>query len=353
MLTPESRVLVVSVARIGDTILMTPCLRALRRACGWLTVLAHPRRLDVLQHLQFIDELEGITKNTAPIKALFRRQQFDLAICFGRDLALVRYCMKAARLTVAFDCAAFRPLVSPALRLVPAPPESSMHAVRERMLLLEAAGVRTDDLRLSYEVTREERQGAEAWIRKNLPPGAGPLIGLQPFSYPTKAHRDWPRDQFIDLARRIVNDYPHAHIIVLGDEQARAHAGEFARALPGRCTVAAGTLSLRQSAALMQRLGLYVGVDTGPTHIAGALGIPMLAMYHASYIGRYLMPLQNPRSAAIEHPATFSDAAGGAEMAAITVDQAWAAAQGLLSGRRGEEVSHFVLARPILACDIR
>jgi len=348
MLTPESRVLVVSVARIGDTILMTPCLSALRRASGWLTVLVHPRRTEVLQHLDFIDELGGITKNTAAVKGLFQRRRFDLAICYGRDLPLLRYCMKAAHLTVAFDYAAFRPLGSPALRLVPVPPESSMHAVKERLLLLKAAGVRTDDFRLSYKVTDEE-PGAEVWIRKNLPPSAGLLIGLQPFSYPTKAHRDWPLDNFIDVARRILNAYPRAHIIVLGDAEARTRAGEFTRELPGHCTVAAGTLNLRQSVALMARLALYVGVDTGPTHIAGALGIPMLAMYHASYIGRYLMPLQNPRSAAIEHPATFSDAAPQAEMAAITVDQVWAAAQALLSGQSGEQVSRFVPAQPISA----
>ena len=67
MIKPDANVLVIIVARIGDTLLVTPALRALKAAIphGRLTVLAHPKRLEVLQHLPFIDALEGITKTSA------------------------------------------------------------------------------------------------------------------------------------------------------------------------------------------------------------------------------------------------------------------------------------------------
>ena len=38
---------------------------------------------------------------------------------------------------------------------------------------------------------------------------------------------------------------------------------------------------MRENAAIMAHLSLYIGVDTGPTHLAGALDIPMVAMYHS------------------------------------------------------------------------
>src|SRR5476651_1655818 len=66
-LSPDARILVICVARVGDTLLATPALRALRAAVprGSLTVLAHPKRRALLEHLPFIDHLGGIEKHSA------------------------------------------------------------------------------------------------------------------------------------------------------------------------------------------------------------------------------------------------------------------------------------------------
>jgi len=329
-LATDASVLAVIVARIGDTMLATPALRALRRASGRLAVLAHPKRREVLQHLDFIDELGSITKDSTWLRRLFHRRRYDAAICYGRDPELLEFCVRVAARVVAFDYPELRGAGGPTVLRVPVPEDSSMHAVRERLLLAEAAGARADDLRLAYRVTPQERREAMAWIGRSLAGKAGPLIGLQALSFATKAHRDWPVDRFVALACKITQAYPRSHLFVLGDASARPLAPTFAAALPGRCTIAAGQFSLRQSAALMQQLDLYVGVDTGPTHIAGALGVPMVALYHAAYAGRYLMPLDHPRCVVIEHPLTLSEGRHAANMDAITLDQVWEAARKLL-----------------------
>jgi heptosyltransferase-3 len=332
-LAGDASVLAVIVARIGDTMLATPALRALRRASGRLTVLAHPKRREVLQHLNFIDELGSITKDSAWIRRLFRWRRYDAAICYGRDPELLDYCVRVAARTVAFDHAELRGIGGQTVLRVPVPEVSSMHAVNERLLLAEAATAHADDLRLAYCVTPEERLDAMNWIERKVADRAGPLIGLQPLSFPTKAHRDWPLDRFVALAGRIAQAYPLSHIFILGDTSASSLAPAFEAALPGRCTIAAGQLALRQSAALMQQLDLYVGVDTGPTHIAGALRVPMVALYHAAYAGRYLMPLDHPRCVVIEHPLTLTEGRDGASMDAITLDLVWEAAQSLLQSK--------------------
>jgi heptosyltransferase-3 len=81
----------------------------------------------------------------------------------------------------------------------------------------------------------------------------------------------------------------------------------------------------------MAGLDLYIGVDTGPTHIAGALGIPMVALYHCAYPGRNLAPLQHPACAAIEHPLTGTSVDIAASMADIPVDAVVQAAMDLLA----------------------
>ena len=321
-LGPYPAVLVVVVARIGDTLLVTPALRALKQSSGRLTVLAHPKRLEVLRNLSFIDDLGGITKNTAWLKALIS-PRYDLAVCYGREPALFRYCARTADQVIAFDYPELRGLFGKAATRVPVPPESSMHAVDERSLLVEAAGVSVENKRLAYVVTPGERTFAGRWLARNGRADKDLLIGLHPFSFPTKSHRNWPLENFLELAVKIVGQYPVCHILLLGDASARKRLAVLKEALQERCTIAAGALTLRQYSALLERLSLYVGVDTGPTHIAGALGVPMVALYHPAYLGRYLMPIGHPRCVALEHPATLSGVSRGDGMELITVDQVW------------------------------
>ncbi len=299
LLGPQSRVCAVVVARIGDTMLVTPSLRSLRSASGYLKVLVHPQRKDVLQNLDFIDELGTISKQSAWFQSRLPRSTYDVAICWGRDEQLLRYCLRKAKQTVAFAFPEFDGIREKRLELVPVPPDRTMHAVAERHLLPDAAGVHCTNYRLAYTVSDRELAAARSWLRTRTE-GATPLIGLQPFSFPTKAHRDWPLDRFTALARQISEEHPSAHFVILGDEAAARGAETMAGIFPGRFSVAAGSISLRESAALMKTLDLYIGVDTGPTHIAGALQVPMVALYHAQYPGRNLMPLDHPRCTAIQ-----------------------------------------------------
>lgn len=317
----HSKVCAVVVARIGDTLLATPSLRSLRAASGYLKVLVHPQRKAVLQNLEFIDELATITKRSAWLRGRLSRPAYDLAICWGREEQLLRYCLRVAKRTIAFAYPDFDGIRAKELDFVSVPPDRSMHAVAERHLLADAAGVHCADFRLAYSVTDLEFRAAQSWLTTHSGNPA-PLIGLQPFSFPTKAHRDWPLDRFAALARQILEEHPSAHFVILGDEVAARRAGELAAAFPGRFSIAAGSISLRQSAALMKALDLYIGVDTGPTHIAGALQVPMVALYHSRYPGSNLMPLGHPLCAVLQ--------ADGPTMESISVASVSAAASGIL-----------------------
>lgn len=317
-LQPDADVLAIVVARIGDTLLVTPALRALKAAIprGRLTVLAHRNRAALLAHLPFIDHLGTISKHSAPWRGRLPAARFDLAVVWGHDRPLVDYALRRARSVVAFEA----PGLPDDPRLIRvARPQASIHAVRERLLLAEAAGVAGAQLRLAYAVTPDEAGAARRWLAAQ---GTGkPVIGIQPASFPTKPHRDWPIESFAELLRRLGAEFPDASFVVLGD-RASAPAAQRLRAAAGdRVVSAAGRFGLRQSAALIGQLDLYVGVDTGPTHVAGALGIPMVALYHCSYPGRNLAPLEHPALRMIEHPATgMPDAGTERSMAEIPVD---------------------------------
>lgn len=298
----NARLLVIAVARIGDTLLATPVMRALKEASpdGCLAVLAHPRRVEALAHLPFIDRLGSIDKLRALARGWASGTEHDAAVVFGRDAALIRYALRVSHRVVAFDEAGFP--ADP--RLMRVPPQSGTHAVLERLRLAEALGVTPHDRRLAWQVTGDERAAAKATLDRRWGAAGGPLIALQMCSFPTKAHRDWPVGRFIELGERL----PEARFLVLGDDHARRAAAPFVAAHGSRTLLSAGETGLREAAALISLADLYVGVDTGPTHIAGALGVPMVALYHRDYPGRNLVPLDHPRCRMIECPMAGMDA---------------------------------------------
>jgi heptosyltransferase-3 len=301
VLPSAPRLLVISVARIGDTLLATPLMRGLKQAFpgSELTVLAHPRRTEVLQHLSFIDCLGNIDKRTAPWRGWLSRARYDAAVVLGREPALVRYALRVSRHVSAYD----EPGLPGDDRLDRVPVQEGVHAVLDRLRLVAGWGLDINDRRLAYAVTDEEAARAKALLLERLP-GRHPVIGLQMSSFPTKSHRDWPVAAFVELAKQLQARFADAGFVILGDARAAKQAGPFLAVHGARTLVSAGSTTLRESAALMAALDLYIGVDTGPTHVAGALGIPMVGLYHCLYPGRLLAPLDQPKCRVVEHPRT-------------------------------------------------
>lgn len=327
----STRYLVIAVARIGDTLLATPLMRSVKAADprARLTVLAHPKRTEVLEHLAFIDELGGIDKGRSPWRGWFAGRRYEAAIVLGREVSLVRYALRVARRVVAYD----EPGFPESERLTRVPTEPGTHAVLDRLRLVQALGFAASGPRLAYRVSEAERAGAQAQLARRWPECTserGLRIGLQMSSFPTKPHRDWPVGHFSALARELSRDLPQARFVVLGDAHARRAAAPFMAEHGDRALLAAGETRLREAAALIAELDLYIGVDTGPTHIAGALGVPMVALYHCLYPGRNLAPLDHPACRVIEHPLTGDERCAGHGMQDITVESVRDAALELL-----------------------
>jgi heptosyltransferase-3 len=313
------RILVVHVTRIGDTVMATPALRALaeRWPKAEITFLGHPKRAEVIEHLPYVRRVGTITKRRAPARAWLDGDRWDLGIVFGFDEALVRYALRVCAHAVAFRQEDER-LNARLFRAVEHPAKNTMHGVDRLLLLPRALGVAPRSRALEYRVAPAE---ADAAVRRLAADGVGqgarPLVGFVIESFPTKPYRDWPQDSFADLARRILERYPSAHFLLFGGTLREAVLGP-------RLTTYAGKLSLRETAALMSRVGLYVGVDTGPTHIAGALRLPMVALYHCLHPGSLLAPPEQPGLTVVEHPACGTPACTEqSALSEIAVDRIW------------------------------
>ena len=326
-------ILFINVCRIGDTLLATPALRALARAwpAARITALGHPKRAQVLEHLPWVERVAGITKASARLRARLPGARYDLALVYGFDEPLVAYALRAASRVVAFrqrDEALNRAL----FRAVPVPEFQSAHSVLLALKLTDALGIAQAGHRLDYRVSAAEAAWAEARLRADGASAAAPLIGLQIASFPTKAYRDWPEGHFLEFARRARSLWSGAHFLLFGGADDRARTGRLHESLGGACTNLAGALTLRQSAALLQRLHLYVGVDTGPTHLASCFDIPLVGLYHCYSPSRLIGALEHPRFHPVDHPRPYR-CVESTPMAEIGVEAVLAAAQRALAGQ--------------------
>jgi heptosyltransferase-3 len=329
------RILVINVSRIGDTLLATPAIRAL--AAAWpdatVDVLGHPNRVEVLEHLPFVGRVGAVSKKSAPFRGWLDQfvKPYDLAVVYGHDEALVAFALRVAQRVAAFRQNSER--LNARLAVVVEPPVfQGDHAVHLALALPRALGVAPAGLRLSYAVTAAERDWATTTLAVDIPAGTRPLVGLQVASFPTKAYRDWPIDSFMELCGRIRQHWPQAHFLIFGGAVEHERTAALKRHLGAAATLYAGRLSLRQTGALMSRLHLYVGVDTGPTHLMSAFDIPLVGLYHGFSRSELIAPLEHPCFFAVDHPRAGPDCPTEAPMADISVDRVWEAVRKALDG---------------------
>ena len=195
----------------------------------------------------------------------------------------------------------------------------SEHAVRQNLRLPGALGIPAAGLRIAYRASEEEIAAAQRRLAAATPV-AHPLIGLQIARFPTKSYRDWPVEHFAALAGRIRKYWGQAHFLVFGGTAELPRVRQLAARLGDCLTVLAGRLSLRETAAVMTQLDLYIGVDTGPTHIMSAFDVPMIGLYHCLSPSSLTGPLEHPLCETIDHPDSGGTCSDASSMADVSVD---------------------------------
>ena len=110
------------------------------------------------------------------------------------------------------------------------------------------------------------------------------LIGFNMGVSSVRQGRKWPLDYWTKLAQTLINKY-NCQIVLTGSDK-DAEEAKILENLSPNITSFCGKLSLTESAALMQRCNLIISCDTGPLHIATAVGTSAIGLYGAAPISR-------------------------------------------------------------------
>ena len=206
-----------------------------------------------------------------------RRLDIDLAIDFEHYVRTSQplLFLSGARQIIAFDTAGLNRATLADVRV---PYDNERHASEGYLDLARAAGVR----RAHYEAgglapTVDAQRSVDALLEPHAAAEA-PLVVLHPGSGDNFPGRRWPTRRFGLLARRLIDERGARVAVTAGAGEADL-VREVVEASERPLLDLAGKLTLDELVALLARSDLLVANDTGPVHLASALGVPVLGLY--------------------------------------------------------------------------
>jgi heptosyltransferase-1 len=291
MTASPQRILLIRLSAIGDIVMASPLIKALRGRYpqARLAWLVQPEVRELLERNTELDQLIVWPRNDW--RRLWREHRYR---ALWREVRAFTRQLRAFDADLAID---LQGLLKSGLwaRLSGAPEriglgsrEGSQHLMTrvlprggdpgrissEYLFLAEQLGLPTATFAMDIALAAEDRDFARGFmLDHDLAAGYAVLC---PFT--TRPQKHWFEERWVRLAPRLEAELG-LKVLMLGGPGDRAAAERIAAASAGRLVDAVGQTRLRQAAALIRQARLLIGVDTGLTHMGIAFGTPTLALF--------------------------------------------------------------------------
>jgi len=274
------RILVSGNNWLGDAVMSLPTLESLRamEPGARISVLSRPSVAGLYAGLPYVDETivppargKGKLRAWLGLVRELRRRKFDAALILPRSFssALAPFTARIPR-RIGYAGDGRSPMLTDA---VPRDPDLlRVHRVRYYHHLLTAFGTPPEPKPPALEVPPE----ADRWAAEHLPEGRR-VVGINPGATYGEA-KQWFPDRFIETGKRLAKKWG-ASIVVVGGPAERELGDQVASEIGSRAVSLAGRTDLPQLAAAIRRCALFLTNDTGPMHVADAVGVPVVAVF--------------------------------------------------------------------------
>lgn len=286
---PLRRVLVIRFGRVGDMLVVTPALRALRRrmpggrievlttAAGAATLATNPNA-DAVHVLRWRRVPSALNLERARLVRRLRRARFDAIFLFEtgeryRKLARaigVERVFTFARADESADAFHAR--------------RGDRHEAEHFGDVLALGGVPMDGLHYDYPVGDAARARAGELLGARGVSRGERLVGVHAGHFVRRKRRmphpkQWPTERYIEVIRSLA-DRGIDRFILTGSAMERELNARIRSALPEDLVVdLAGATDLESLGAVIERCELFISPDTGPAHLAAAVRTPLVALF--------------------------------------------------------------------------
>jgi heptosyltransferase III len=332
-------ILIIKLRYIGDVLLATPTLRAIKvaRPDARVTMMVNRGTEDVLTGNQDLDEVVVLDKGSLAAQsrliAGLRSRRFDRVIDLtdGDRSAFLSW-VSGAPVRIGFnDEHRWRGKYYTVVQPVP----GVQHRIDRDLEALKPLNIQAGSKDPHLWLTPEEMNSADQLLDQLGVQQSQSIVILQPGArYWFKA---WPPERFAELADQLTSQYG-CQVLIGGSNQdidLAQQIRQMAKSLP---IIMAGRTTIKQFAAIAKKSVLFVGSDSGAMHIASAVGAPVVALFGPSNPREW-----GPRGGPVEvlykeidcricfHPTCMRDEENC--MRLIAVHEVVAAAQRLLHAR--------------------
>ena len=278
------RILIVRTDRIGDVLLSTPVIRALREqySNAYIAMMISPYTKDIIEGNPYLDEAIIYDKDnrhkswmsSVKFSLALRKKKFDLAIILHpTNRAHLMTFLAGIRTRAGYDRKLGFLLTD---RIKHIKQFGEKHELEYNFDLLKYFGISTQDKELFMPIRQESELWAEELFNQLGINEKDALLAIHPgASCPSKI---WPGERFAEAADRLVEKYGFRVVLVSGPKD-MALAERVIRRMRHPAINLAGKTSVSQLASVLKRCKLFISCDSGPVHIASAVGTPVISIF--------------------------------------------------------------------------
>lgn len=274
----NKHILIFNVNWLGDVLFSTATIRNIRANFpdSFIACIIPSRCYQILKGNPHLDEIiifdEKDRHQSAFAKfqfiQLLKRKQFDTAILLHGSLTRALLCRLAGiPERIGYNTKKRGFLLTKSITV---PTKDTLHRIDYYLNIIEKAGLRVEDRYLEFFVSEEDEELADRFLKKYLVTKDDFLVGINPGG--NWLPKRWPKKHWAKLADGLIEEFG-AKVIITGSHQDVIVAKKIAELMQLEPILACGVLNLKQSGALFKRLNLFISADSGPMHIANAVGV--------------------------------------------------------------------------------
>lgn len=276
-MSENKKILIFNVNWLGDVLFSTAAIRNIRRNYpdSFIACVIPSRCYPVLKENPHLDEViifdehdrhKGMLEKLKFVQ-LLKTKGFDMVFLLHRSFSRALICRLAGiqeRIGYHTKKRAFI-----LTKNIPQPQKDALHRIDYYLNIIEKAGLRVEDRYTEFFVSESEEKFVEDFLTHKSITNKDFLAGLNPGG--NWLAKRWPPQYWAKLADKLIAELK-IKVVITGSSSDAALVKEIAGLMKEKPVIASGVLNLKQLGALCKRLDLFITADTGPLHIANAVG---------------------------------------------------------------------------------
>jgi len=280
----QLNILVIKLGSLGDVILSSAALRAIREKFGGnnkISLLVGSHSKEIVARCPYVDELIVYDLKDRGLRSIWklsqelRKRNFDLVI----DLQNNRISHLLSRLSLAvrrygYHNGKFGFLLNYRIK----DDRAAIDPVTHQFRVLKILGIELKDPRLELWPAKQDEEFIDEFLRANWASGELPLVGINIAASARWQTKTWPREKIVRLCEELAKR--DMRVVLTGAESDLKEAQLLVNAMKEvKPIVACGATSINQLACLIKQCGVFITSDSAPLHVASAVGVPYIALF--------------------------------------------------------------------------